>query len=56
MLIPTCDCDADKEDVIKAVCENIKCQMDSNRKTTELKNLQGLVWKDAYESKVVKGE
>ncbi|RUS91677.1 hypothetical protein EGW08_000503 [Elysia chlorotica] len=56
VLIPNCDCDASKEDVIKAICENVKCQMDGDRKTTELKNLQGLILKDAYESKALKGE
>ncbi|GFR68479.1 enolase-phosphatase E1 [Elysia marginata] len=56
VLIPSCDCEATKEDVVKAVCENVKCQMDGDRKTTELKALQGLIWKDAYESKAVKGE
>lgn len=48
--------DASKEDVVKAVSENVKWQMDGDRKTTELKALQGLIWKDAYESKEVKGE
>lgn len=48
--------DASKEDVIKAVSENVKWQMDDDRKTTELKALQGLIWIDAYESKAVKGE
>ncbi|GFO35243.1 enolase-phosphatase e1 [Plakobranchus ocellatus] len=48
--------DASKDDVVKAVCDNVKCQMDADRKTTELKTLQGLIWKDAYESKQVKGE
>ncbi|CAG5133745.1 unnamed protein product [Candidula unifasciata] len=48
--------DASKEDVIKAVVANVQGQMDADRKTTELKNLQGLIWKDAYESKEIKGE
>ncbi|BFZ07110.1 hypothetical protein BsWGS_10149 [Bradybaena similaris] len=48
--------DSCKEDVIKAVVSNVKWQMDADRKTTELKNLQGLIWKDGYESKELKGE
>lgn len=48
--------DSSKEDVIKAVVANVLWQMEGDRKTTELKNLQGLIWKDAYESKEVKGE
>ena len=48
--------DASKDDVVKAVSENVKWQMGDDRKTTELKALQGLIWKDAYESKAVKGE
>lgn len=48
--------DSGKEDVIKAVVSNVKWQMDADRKTTELKNLQGLIWKDGYESKELKGE
>ncbi|KAH9488122.1 Enolase-phosphatase E1 [Bulinus truncatus] len=52
--IPTGD--ASKEDVVKAVCENVKWQMDADRKTTELKVLQGMIWKDAYESSEIKGE
>lgn len=42
--------------MIKAVVSNVKWQMDADRKTTELKNLQGLIWKDGYESKELKGE
>jgi len=48
--------DSSKEDVVKAVCENVKWQMDGDRKTTELKNLQGLIWREAYESGEVKGQ
>jgi enolase-phosphatase E1 len=48
--------DASKEDVVKAVIGNVKQQMDADRKTTELKSLQGLLFKEAFESKQVKGE
>ncbi|KAK6999823.1 enolase-phosphatase E1 [Biomphalaria glabrata] len=48
--------DASKEDVIKAVIDNVKWQMGENRKTTELKALQGLIWKEAFESSEIKGE
>lgn len=48
--------DSTKEDVVKAVEGNVLWQMDGDRKTTELKALQGLVWEQAYESKEVKGQ
>ncbi|CAL1536944.1 unnamed protein product [Lymnaea stagnalis] len=48
--------DASKEDVVKAVCDNVRWQMDGDRKTTELKALQGMIWNDAYESTEIKGE
>lgn len=47
--------DSSKEAVVKAVIDNVRWQMDGDRKTTELKNLQGLIWKDAYESKEIVG-
>uniref|UniRef100_A0A0B7BED8 Acireductone synthase n=1 Tax=Arion vulgaris TaxID=1028688 RepID=A0A0B7BED8_9EUPU len=48
--------DASKEDVVTAVVSNVRWQMQDDRKTTELKNLQGLIWKDAYKTKEIKGE
>jgi len=48
--------DATKDDVVKAVIGSVNWQMDANRKSTELKTLQGLVWRSAYESGEVKGQ
>lgn len=48
--------DATKEDVVKAVSDNVKWQMDKDRKTTELKSIQGMIWREAYESNAVQGE
>ena len=45
-----------KEEVVKAVCANVKAQMDADRKSTELKQLQGHVWREAYKQKKVAGE
>lgn len=48
--------DSNKDDVIKAVVENVTAQMDADRKSTELKALQGHVWREAYKTKKVEGE
>jgi methionine salvage enolase-phosphatase E1 len=40
--------DSSKEDIIKAVVENVKWQMDKDRKSTALKALQGHIWKEGY--------
>ncbi|CAG5127378.1 unnamed protein product, partial [Candidula unifasciata] len=45
--------DATKEDVIKAVVDNVRWQLDGKRNTTELKALQEFVLRDAYASKAV---
>jgi len=50
------DADAGKEAVIKAVVANVRWQMDGDRKSTELKQLQGHMWRQAYESGDVRGE
>ena len=50
------DADAGKEEVIKAVVANVRWQMDNDRKSTELKQLQGHIWRQAYESGDVRGE
>nr|XP_009861360.1 enolase-phosphatase E1-like [Ciona intestinalis] len=39
-----------KTDVLKSAVENVLWQMSLNRKTTALKELQGMVWKKGYES------
>lgn len=45
-----------KEEVVKAVCANVKAQMDADRKSTELKQLQGHVWREGYKQKKIAGE
>ncbi|KAK7103679.1 enolase-phosphatase E1-like [Littorina saxatilis] len=48
--------DAGKEAVIKAVVANVRWQMDKDRKSTELKQFQGHMWRQAYESGDIRGE
>ncbi|ESO84470.1 hypothetical protein LOTGIDRAFT_132223 [Lottia gigantea] len=48
--------DSNKDDVIKAVIDNIKWQMSSDRKSTELKQIQGHIWREGYTTGVIKGE
>ncbi|KAK7490207.1 hypothetical protein BaRGS_00018552 [Batillaria attramentaria] len=50
------EADAGKEEVVKGVVANVRWQMDQDRKSTELKQLQGHIWRQAYESGEVKGE
>ena len=50
------DAASGKEDIIKAVVENVKWQMDKDRKSTELKQLQGHIWKQGYEKGDLKAE
>lgn len=50
------DAAAGKEEVIKGVVANVRWQMDNDRKSTELKQLQGHIWRQAYESGTLKGE
>lgn len=47
-LIPPLD--EGKETVIDAIMKNVFQQMDSDRKTTALKQLQGHIWKNGFES------
>ena len=48
--------DDNKEAVIKAVVTNVTAQMESDRKTTALKQLQGHIWREAYKQKKLVGE
>ena len=50
------DAASGKEDIIKAVVDNVKWQMDKDRKSTELKQLQGHIWKQGYEKGDLKAE
>ncbi|CAO1403969.1 unnamed protein product [Diamesa serratosioi] len=44
-----------KDQFVAAVEENICWQMDNDRKTPELKMIQGLIWKEGYETSILKG-
>jgi 2,3-diketo-5-methylthio-1-phosphopentane phosphatase len=45
----------DKETFVDSIVENIHQQIKEDRKTKELKNLQGKIWKVAFESGKIKG-
>lgn len=49
------DTDADKDTIMKAVIANVKWQMSQDRKSQELKQLQGHIWKEAYKQGKIKG-
>jgi enolase-phosphatase E1 len=44
-----------KEEFINAIVSNVHRQISEDRKTKELKNLQGKIWKVAFESGQIKG-
>lgn len=46
---------ADAEAIRTSVVRNVLAQMDSDRKTTPLKSLQGKIWADGYASGELKG-
>lgn len=48
--------DDNKTDIIKAVIANVTAQMEADRKSTELKQLQGHMWREAYKQKKVTAE
>ena len=45
-----------QEKVMSTTVANVNWQMSSDRKTTALKQLQGHMWKSAYETGEVKGQ
>ncbi|EGD76989.1 enolase-phosphatase E1 [Salpingoeca rosetta] len=47
--------DGHTREVRDACVKSVRWQMDNDRKATALKQLQGHIWKDAYESGAVKG-
>ncbi|XP_028166163.1 claspin-like [Ostrinia furnacalis] len=47
--------DASKEDQIEGLVNNVKWQMSADRKVGPLKQLQGLIWKQGYDSGDIKG-
>ena len=44
-----------KDKFLASVESNIIWQMDQDRKSTELKAIQGLIWKEGFESSILKG-
>ncbi|CRK97600.1 CLUMA_CG010986, isoform A [Clunio marinus] len=44
-----------KHEFINSIVDNVKNQIKADRKTKELKNLQGKIWKEAFESGAIKG-
>ncbi|KAL8206386.1 UNVERIFIED_CONTAM: Enolase-phosphatase E1 [Gekko kuhli] len=54
--LETRDGEEEIERVIQAVVDSVHWQMSSDRKTTALKQLQGHMWRAAYENGCVKGE
>lgn len=49
-------CAFSKESIIDAVVKNVIWQMSLDRKTSALKQLQGHIWKEAYDNGKIKGE
>lgn len=54
-LVPINDTDS-KEEIIHSVVKNVQWQMSNDRKTKALKNLQGHIWRHAYQAGHVKGQ
>ncbi|XP_053108132.1 enolase-phosphatase E1 [Hemicordylus capensis] len=54
--LETRDGEEEVERIIQAVVDNVRWQMSLDRKTTALKQLQGHIWRAAYENGRVKGE
>lgn len=46
---------SDKEAFIESIVRNVHKQISEDRKTKELKNLQGKIWKIAFENGSIKG-
>jgi methionine salvage enolase-phosphatase E1 len=47
---------SEKIEMIETLVRNIFWQMDADRKAKALKQLQGNIWKNAYEQGLVKGQ
>ncbi len=45
----------EKQEIMDSLCSNVGWQMSFDRKSGPLKELQGMIWKDAYESGTVQG-
>jgi enolase-phosphatase E1 len=46
----------EKDDIIEAVVECVLWQVENDKKTTALKQLQGHMWRSAYKGGSIKGE
>ena len=47
---------ANRQQFIESIVDNVLWQMDSDRKAKALKQLQGHIWKYAFENELVKGQ
>ncbi|XP_068089744.1 enolase-phosphatase E1 [Hyperolius riggenbachi] len=54
--VPIPENDAELQQVVQGVVDNVHWQMSLDRKTTALKQLQGHMWRAAYNTGQVKGE
>lgn len=48
--------DAEKVALIKSVIQSVEWLMGNDRKVNGLKNLQGLIWENAYKDGSIKGQ
>ena len=48
--------DDNQEEIVNALVKYVLCQMDNDRKTTALKQLQGHMWREAYKVDKVEGQ
>lgn len=55
---PRIDCNTKvtKLEILNSVANNVLWQMSLNRKTTALKDLQGMIWESGYKSKEIEGD
>jgi len=54
--LPNPESENDEEKLIRSVADNLFWQMDSDRKTTGLKALQGKIWAEGYAQGVLRGQ
>ena len=47
---------SEKSEIVAATIKNVLAQMDTDRKTTALKQLQGHIWRHGFESKELQGD
>jgi enolase-phosphatase E1 len=55
--VPVIDVDhVDKDKFVSSILKNIFWQMDLDKKSKALKQIQGHIWKNAYECGQIKGQ